>query len=111
MSGFNSGIQTSQSSHKLKHDICQIRNREQCDKQPMKRKRRHTTEMEDLLTEDEDRPTFGPATNDNISSEAEGVYNAGLQQSEETSEMLSRELSKMQLNYKHRKSKRRCTRY
>ena len=111
MSGFNSGIQTSQSSHKLKHDICQIRNREQCDKQPMKRKRRHTTEMEDLLTEDEDRPTFGPATNDTISSEAEGVYNAGLQQSEETSEMLSRELSKMQLNYKHRKSKRRCTRY
>ena len=36
-------------------DVCKSTSVEKYEKKPMKRKRRHTTDMEDLLAEDEER--------------------------------------------------------
>ena len=108
--GCSVGIQQIQQTRIPKPDVCQARNVEKCDKQPMKRKRRHTTDMEDLLAEDEDRLVSGTPTGLNSHPES-CIPNKGLMQAENSSEMLSREFSKMYLKDKHRKSKRHCTRY
>ena len=74
----------------------------------MKRKRRHTTDMEDLLAEDEERlasiAVQGLSLGQNMRNKKE---NSSV---EDQSEILNREFSKLGIKNKHRKSKRHCTR-
>lgn len=76
----------------------------------MKRKRRHTTDMEDLLAEDEERLAtisvhgLSLGINSNTARKESNSL-------EDQSEMLSREFSKLGVKDKYRKSKRHCTRF
>ena len=91
-------------------DVCKSTSVEKYEKKPMKRKRRHTTDMEDLLAEDDDR----------LASTAVNGLSLGLTSSKsqkendslyDQSEMLNRQFSKLEVKDKHRKSKRHCTRF
>ena len=89
-------------------DVCKSTSVEKYEKKPMKRKRRHTTDMEDLLAEDEERlasiAVQGLTLGQNMRNKKE---NSSV---EDQSEILNREFSKLGFKDKHRKSKRHCTR-
>ena len=89
-------------------DVCKSTSVEKYEKKPMKRKRRHTTDMEDLLAEDEERlasiAVQGLTLGQNMRNKKE---NSSV---ENQSEILNREFSKLGFKDKHRKSKRHCTR-
>ena len=95
---------------KISKDVTKATSTDKYEKKPMKRKRRHTTDMEDLLAEDEDRLAAGTINSLNAGQET-SITNIGNISIEDQSQVLSREFSKLGIKDKHRKSKRRCTRY
>ena len=103
------------STHKIKpcrkpnQDVCKSTSTEKYEKKPMKRKRRHTTDMEDLLAEDEDRLVTGTINGLNSVPDSY-ISSKGHNSIENQSEILSRQFSKLGLKEKYRKSKRHCTR-
>ena len=76
----------------------------------MKRKRRHTTDMEDLLAEDEDH-LISVKTNSRASCQISNTSNNEQTLLESQSSILVGEFSKLGLQDKHRKRKRHCTRF
>ena len=95
---------------KISQDVAKSTSTEKYEKKPMKRKRRHTTDMEDLLAEDEDRLASGTINSIHVGQES-SITNIGNNSLEDQSQLLSREFSKLGIKNKHRKSKRHCTRY
>jgi hypothetical protein len=95
---------------KISQDVTKATSTEKYEKKPMKRKRRHTTDMEDLLAEDEDRLASDTMSSLNAGQES-SITNIGNNSQEDHSQLLSREFSKLGIKDKHRKSKRHCTRY
>ena len=92
-------------------DVCKSTSVEKYEKKPMKRKRRHTTDMEDLLAEDDDRLASTAVVNGlslGLTSSKSQKENNSL---DDQSEMLNRQFSKLEVKDKHRKSKRHCTRF
>ena len=90
-------------------DVCKSTSVEKYEKKPMKRKRRHTTDMEDLLAEDEERLVTVPVHGLSLGLNSNTTKNES-NSLEDQSEMLSKEFSKLGVKDKHRKSKRHCTR-
>ena len=80
------------------------------EKKPMKRKRRHTTDMEDLLAEDEDQ-LISVKTNCRASCRIPSTSNNEQTLLESQSSILVGEFSKLGIQDKHRKRKRHCTRF
>ena len=109
ISGCSDAIKLIQPIRKHKQDICKARNIEKSDKQPMKRKRRHTTDMEDILADDEDR-SISETPNGFKSGLKSSIPQKGPLHTENSSELLNRQFSQMHLQDKPRKSKRHCTR-
>ena len=92
-------------------DVCKSTSVEKYEKKPMKRKRRHTTDMEDLLAEDEERLASIAAGDLSLQMMSKNSQNGKNNSLEDQSEMLNRQFSKLEVKEKHRKSKRHCTRF